>query len=238
MDPVLTAVLGSMHADMAGMDSVAMNIANAQTTGYKREMVLATPFAARLEAKLLAVHVDQKPGTLKPTGHGLDFALAGPGWFEVSTPQGAAYTRQGDFRLDAAGRLVTQRGQAVMGVGGEIQLSSGLPVADEAGRLFDRSVGARGGAAPIAQLKVVQFEAGASLQRLGDGLVQVQGTPSVVADGAAQVRQGFLENSNVSHTQEMVRLLETFRHFETMQKVALGYDEMLGASIRKLGDAT
>src|SRR6059058_8913 len=132
MDPVLSAVLGSMHADMARMDSVAMNITNAQTTGYKREVVLSTPFAARIEASSLAVHVDQKPGTLRPTGQGLDFALAGPGWLEVSTPQGAAYTRQGDFRLDAAGRLVTQQGQPVMGLGGEIQLPSGLTVADEA----------------------------------------------------------------------------------------------------------
>jgi len=64
----------------------------------------------------------------------------------------------------------------------------------------------------------------------------VPATP--VPEAGLQVQQGFLENSNVSHMHEMVGLLESLRHLEAMQKVALGYDEMLGASIRKLGEPT
>lgn len=238
MDLVLSSVLASMQNDAARMDRVAMNIANAQTPGYKREIVLATPFAARVQAAtgVQPVHTDMRPGTLKATGQPLDFALAGPGWFEVLTPAGTAYTRQGNFRLDASGRLVTQQGFPVMGTGGDIVLPSGNAVVDAAGRVFDAPAGARLGATPTAQLKVVQFDAGAAVERAGDGLVRAQIAPALVGESAVQIRQAFLENSNVSHMQEMVHLLETVRHFETLQKVGLGYDEMLATSIRKLGE--
>jgi flagellar basal-body rod protein FlgF len=241
MDNVLTAILGSMHADMARMERVGMNIANAQTVGYKREVVAATPFPSRIDAaaRAVTVHTDERAGTLKPTGADLDVALSGPGWFEVVTPQGTAYTRQGNFRLDGQGRLVTQSGHPVMGVGGEIVLMYGSPSIDANGRVFDgptRGAAARTDAA--ARIKVVQFESGAPPQRLGDGLVLPQGEAVTAVEGTVQVRQGFLENSNVSPMHEMVQLLQTVRHMESLQKVALGYDEMLAAGIRKLGETT
>lgn len=266
MNEILSLVLGSMHADMARLDRVAMNLANAQTAGYKRDVAVTLPFAARVEqavqdgvqtgpaagrsnpsnatdaagALAIASHVDQRPGTLKATGQALDLALAGPGWFEVQTDAGTAYTRQGNFRLDARGRIVTQQGQPVMGVGGEIQLAQGRPVIDAAGRVFDGAAivadGTRG--TPLAQLRIVQFAPSAQVERLGDGLVRVQGEPLATAAGSVQVQQGFLENSNVNPVQEMVQLLQSVRHLETMQKVATSYDEMLGTSIRRLGDAS
>lgn len=236
MDIVLSFVLASMQHDFARMDSVAMNIANAQTPGFKRDVAVGTSFAVRVQSALRALHTDLRPGTLKATGQALDLALSGPGWFEVLTPGGTAYTRQGNFHLDASGRLVTQQGHAVMGVGGDIVLPSGTAVVDAKGRVFDAPGGVRSSDTPTAQLKVVQFERDAVIQRLGDGLVDVQGAPTVVAESTVEVQQGFLENSNVNHLQEMVRLLETVRHLETLQKVALGYDEMLATSIRKLGE--
>lgn len=250
MNEILSIVLTSMHADLARMDRVAMNLANAQTPGYKREVVAAMPFAAQLEAagsRLLveptathAVHTDARAGTLKATGQSLDLALVGDGWFEVATEQGPAYTRQGNFRLDARGRLVTQHGQAVQGAAGEIQLLHGTPVIDSSGRIFEGALTGSGRAplsnTPVAQLRIVQFDRSGPLHRLGDGLVAIQGDPMAAAEGLVQIQQGFLENSNVSHMQEMVRLMEAVRHLESMQKVAVGYDEMLAASIRRLGE--
>lgn len=250
MNEILSMVLGSMHADMARMDRVAMNLANLQTPGYKREVASAIPFAAQVEAlgstptsqgTPAAFHTDQRAGTLKATGQSLDLALSGGGWFEVSTPQGIAHTRNGNFRLDARGRLVTQQGYPVMGQAGEIQLPHGVPVIDSAGRIFEGTLptGApdRAAAAPLAQLKVVRFERGAAAQRLGDGLLVLQGESAPLAEGTVQVQQGFLENSNVGQMQEMVQLMESMRHMETMQKVAIGYDEMLGTAVRRLGEA-
>lgn len=250
MNEILAVTLRSMQLDMAKVDRVGLNLANAQTTGYKREVVVGeTTFGQRLAASRQgatpsgpqpATHVDQRPGTLRSTGQNLDVALTGPGWFEVQTDHGTAYTRQGDFRLDAQGRIVTQQGQPVMGLAGEIQLPHGFPVIDSQGRVFEGA--APGGAPPaadaqpVAQLKVVQFEDGAAVEHLGQGLVAVRGEVAAAQDGRAEVRQGYLENSNVSSMQEMVQLIQTLRHFESMQKAAIGYDEMLGTAIRKLGD--
>jgi flagellar basal-body rod protein FlgF len=240
MNEILSLVLGSMHADLGRVDRVAMNLANVQTAGYKREVAVTLPFAARVDRGVqgssapAAPHIDQRPGTLKSTGQPLDLALAGPGWFEVQTEAGPAYTRQGDFRLDARGRLVTQQGHPVLGTGGEIQLVHGNPTIDASGRVFDGPAGPR--ATAVAQLRVVQFEASARLERLGNGLVLVHGEASAAGEGSTRVQQGHLENSNVRPMQEMVQLLQSVRHFETMQKVAASYDEMLGTSIRRLGE--
>ncbi|MCG2594942.1 flagellar hook basal-body protein [Ramlibacter sp. XY19] len=239
MHPVLALTLQAMQSDMSRMDRVAMNLANSQTPGYKRE-VAAGGFAQLLEAQGAAlVHIDQRQGTMKPTGQGLDVALSGPGWFEVATDQGIAYTRMGSFRRDSQGRLVTEQGHPVAGTAGEIRLPEGPVSIDAAGRIFE-AVGGEGGfaksrAEPVAQLKVVVFEEKAPAQRLGNGLVVFPGA-TAAADGRTEIRQGHLENANASSMQEMVQLMQTVRHFESMQKVALGYDEMLGNAIRKLGE--
>lgn len=253
MNEILGVLVSSMHADMARAERVAMNLANLQTPAYKREVASALPFAAEVDAAAtggragaplaaspsLSVHVDTRPGTLRTTGQNLDVAIVGDGWFEVATETGPAYTRKGNFRLDPGGRLVTQEGLPVMGTAGEIVLTRGTAVIDAGGRVFDGQP-ANGGpslaSAAVGQIKVVQLEGG-GLQPLGNGLYAAEGQVAVAREGTVQVRQGALENGNVSHLQEMVRLMETMRHFESLQRVAVGYDEMLATSIRKLGEA-
>lgn len=251
---VLATALGAMRQDMAKLDRIAMNLANALTPGYKREVVVARPFeklvgsleqaSAPLQGAQPAafqVFADVRPGTLKSTGQGLDVALSGPGYFEVSTEQGPAYTRQGNFQLDARGRLVSAQGNPVMGKGGEIFLNGSAPIIDASGNVFE---GRRSGsgvskgenAQSVGQLKVVQFEDVRLVQRSGDGMVTGSAPPVAVQDADVQIRQGYLENSNVNSTLEMVQLIQTMRHFESMQKVAQGYDEMTGTAVRKLGE--
>lgn len=251
MSDILSIALSSIHADMARADRAAMNLANSQTPGYKREAATPAPFAgqwnlaaARLEpgagSERPVGRTDMRAGTLRATGQPLDLALSGDGWFEIATESGLAYTRQGNFQLDAAGRLVTAQGHAVMGTSGVIQLLQGSPRIDAAGRVFEDQHASEGPGsmtpAPVAQLRIVQFEPGADLRRLGDGLLAPSREPVAAAEGAVQVQQGFLENSNVAPMREMVDLMLAVRHLETMQKVASGYDEMLGASIRRLGE--
>jgi flagellar basal-body rod protein FlgF len=250
---VLSLALRSMHQDMSRLDRVAMNLANALTPGYKREVVVAQPFGQVVNELVSAsssgntttakmqVHTDFRPGSLKSTGQSLDFAIAGEGYFEVLTDNGPAYTRQGNFRVDAQGRLTTTQGHPVMGQGGEIYLNNATPTVDASGRVQD---GLRQGpvtaalstASAASQLKVVKFDQPQSLQRLGDGLLVGGGSVAVMSDAEVQIRQGFLENSNVSSMQEMVQMTQTMRHFESMHKVAMGYDEMMGVAIRKLGE--
>lgn len=262
MSNILAVALQSMHQDSVRLEKVGTNLANALTTGYKREVVSVRPtpysqlgasFSAQFDALsapadatggMLQTQTDARPGTLKSTGQSLDLALDGDGFFEIATDSGPAYTRQGSFHLDGQGRLVNAQGYPVMGKGGAIFLTTRNPSIDSRGYVFDGPKSGPAGFAgsrpvaqePVGQLKVMQFETPKALQHLGDGLLASQSPAGMMNDVDVQVRQGFLENSNVSSMQEMVQLMQTMRHFESMQKVATGYDEMMGTAIRKLGD--
>lgn len=247
---VLALALRAMHQDMARVDRVSNNLANAMTPGFKREVAMTAPFAAMVSqlqsaaadaSPVVSIQTDVRPGSLKSTGQKLDFAIDGAGYFEVMTEAGPAYTRQGNFHVDAQGRLVTVQGYPVMGLGGEINLGTATPSVDEAGRLRNGAQakgvpGALLDAPVLAQLKLVALSDHQALQRLGDGLLAGGGTATPMAEGATRVRQGYLENSNVSSMHEMVQLMQTMRHFESMHKVAMGYDEMVGLAVRKLGE--
>jgi len=259
MNDVLAISLQSMQQDMARLERISLNMANATTPGYKREVVSALPSNAATfsdvmaseslstlggqvpanaaqVANMLLIQTDARPGTLRSTGQSLDVAVATPGFFEVSTQAGLAYTRQGSWQLDPRGRLVTAQGNPVMGVGGEIVLSRPNPVIDATGQVFESKPGGGAEATPVGQLKVVNFDNPQKLHRMGDGLMSTEQVPSQLTDSEVQLRQGFLENSNVSSMHEMAQLIQSMRHFESMQRVALGYDEMIGGAVRKLGD--
>jgi flagellar basal-body rod protein FlgG len=249
MQPVLAVALTAMHQDMDRLDRVALNLANASTPGYKREIAAASPFVDALAQAASTAPIDiepvqerpitlidGRPGTVKSTGQPLDVALTGEGFFEVRTDTGPAYTRDGSFHTDEHGRLVTAQGHVVAGRDGDITLSSSTPSIDSAGRITEDENTARNVAAVAPHIKVVRFEDAKGMQRLGNGLLSAGAGISTVSDADVRLRQGALENSNVSTMQEMVQLMQTMRHFESVQKVAQGYDEALGTAIHKLGD--
>jgi flagellar basal-body rod protein FlgF len=257
MQPTLAIALTGMQDDMNHLDRVAQNMVNMATPGYKREVVLARPFVDVLDAVSAAADggatsdvaasltrplllVDTSAGSLKATGQPLDLALSGDGWFEISTSEGVAYTRQGDFQVDGKGRLVTAAGDAVMGKSGEIRLLTRTPVIDSAGNITEPNAPANAGAAiggqPVAQLKIVRFESTRDMRHLGAGLQSPGSTPSLVSDATARVHQGQLEASNTNTMQEMVQVMQTMRHFESLQKAVQGYDDLMGTAIQKLGE--
>ena len=237
MNEILAIGLRAMQADAARVDQAGLNLSNVLTPGYKRGVaVQKAPQAALANVPAVAMHVDTRAATLKPTGQALDLALAGPGWFEVTTANGPAYTRQGNFHVDAQGRLVTARGEAVMGTAGEIVLGAKRAAISSSGEVRDAD--ADPGSAPLARLRIVDFDAGSQPQRLENGAFTAPAATKEVDPAQAQVRQGYLENSNVDAGQEMTSLVVAMRHFESMQKVVQGLDEMLGTAIRKLGENT
>lgn len=245
MNEVLAVSLQSMQGDMARLDQVGMNLANVLTPGYKRAVAMQAPLGASFAGHVAAasnaqtqpaaspVHLaaDLRAGTLKSTGQSLDVAIDGPGYFEVLTASGLAYTRQGSFHVDARSRLVTAQGDPVMGTAGEIVVDNTRPAISTAGAISSSVTGLA-----LGQLKVIDFEAGTSPERLGEGLFAASPGMNPLPDAQVRVRQGFVENSNATSTLEMASLVQAMRHFEGMQKVLQGYDEMLGTAIRKLGD--
>ncbi|MDO9216151.1 MAG: flagellar basal body rod C-terminal domain-containing protein, partial [Lacisediminimonas sp.] len=150
------------------------------------------------------------------------------GFFEVRHEGQSLYTRQGNFAIDATGRLVTQAGHAVAGSSGDILLTTPKPVVDAQGNIVENGK-------PVAQLKLVRFSNPSLLQRSGDGLF-LQGGAAIEPEGVSRVRQSHLEVSNVNTAAEMVRLIETMRHFEAGQKVIQMIDAMNERAISKLGE--
>lgn len=257
MSSIALLALQSLDSDQARIERVASNLANVQTPGYKREMsvdramsagafsqamsdagAMATapvdapangPASLPAATMLSVLARDMSTGTLRNTGRGLDVALTGRGWFEVGTDHGPAYTRRGDFQIDASGRLVTQDGQPLLGRGGEISVSAGGKLRiDGDGKVFDDDK-------QVGQLRVVN--AGPEqLTAMGAGLYSANGPVQDLPAGEVSVRQGFLENANVDPAHEMLTLTQSVRHFEAMLRIVQGRDDMLGTAIRKLGD--
>ncbi len=230
------AIIGN---EMRRVESLAQNMANLATPAYKQQM----PFQQALGAAELSATAatamalapplpgtprgwsDNRAGALMTDGNPLHVALTGPGWFEVLTPTGAAYTRQGSFRVDAGGRLVTALGHAVrIEGGGEIDLRGrSVSIAADGSLLEEgRSIG---------RLRVVDLPAGASPLRSADGLLRLAGGSPVERDEVT-LQVGALEASNVSAADNMVRMMESVRRAEMGQRIAHAYDDMLGRALR------
>ena len=247
MQEVMGVMLGALRQDAVRVERIGVNLANALTPAYQREIVVAQPTRVSGEsgfARLVAsagagqggamadvqVMRDARPGTLKATGQTWDIALASEGYFEVATPQGPAYTRRGQFQLDAQGRLVTEQGWPVIGLDGEIRPGTGTASVQSNGQIrqADKLVG---------QLRIVQFDEPGALRHLDAGFFASETPGALVPEARLALKQGFLENANVSHSHEMVDLMRTMRHFESMTRVLQGYDDMIGGAIKKLGEA-
>ncbi|HEV7610163.1 MAG TPA: flagellar hook-basal body protein [Steroidobacteraceae bacterium] len=234
MSDAIAALSDAMRNDAETLRVIGQNVANLETTAYRREVAVLHPtfeqatddVRASLATPLaLETFVDQRPGTLKSTSEALHLAVEGPGFFVIETPQGEALTRRGDFRLDNDGRLVTQAGLPVLGEGGVMHLAGTPQIAPDgtvrvAGEIVDT-------------VRLAQVAPESQLTALGGDLYRA--ATFAEPDQAGRVRQGFLEASNVESVQEMVRLIETMRHFETVQRFVRGYDDMVGKAISELG---
>jgi len=176
--------------------------------------------------------IKSAPGLMRRTEETTDLALGSQGFFVVQTPQGDRYTRDGHFRLDPQGRLVTFGGQPVLGVNGplgplspEFKVSADGTVTDQ-GRV-------RG------QLQVVNFPPG-SLQREGKTTLYAllpgsTATATPVARAEVQISQGTLEESNVNLDSQMVKMITVMRAYEANQKVIQTMDGTLEKAVNEVG---
>ncbi len=237
MDLMAIASTG-MQGDLARMESISHNTANVLTPGFKRQIAVTSSFAAHLGTGARSsaqssgaparTVLDLSSGVLRPTGNPHDVAIEGPGFFEIMTAAGVAYTKAGSLRTDLQGRLVTLQDAPVASIGGELRLASTpFTIAPNGNVIQDGRVAGR--------LKLVQFTHPDALVPVGNGIYQA-GSSETLEAKTSSLRIGFLEGSNVSSPQEMVRLTETVRHFESLQRLVQGYDETLEKTIRKLGE--
>ncbi|MFB3819149.1 MAG: flagellar hook-basal body protein [Candidatus Methylomirabilales bacterium] len=231
-----TAASG-MVAHQAKLDTLANNLANVETPGFKADLLTidasaappsgASPIGSGATIQPGRLVLDPAAGVLKPTGNALDLALDGPGLFVVETPQGERYTRAGNFTRDPEGFLATAQGFRVLGSAGPVRIpEAGLRVG-EAGALPDGS-----------RLRVVAGPDGAGLAKIGGNLfAPAPGARPPEDLPAPRVVQGHLEGSNVSPVRAMVEMLATVRSYEAYQKTIQQLDQTAGQAANELGRA-
>jgi flagellar basal-body rod protein FlgG len=244
-----------MLAQQMNIDTIANNLANVSTTGFKKSRVnfqdllyeTVRPAGSETAAgttipegiqlghgvRPSAIAKVYTPGGLIQTGNALDIAIEGDGFFQVLLPDGTtAFTRDGSFKINEEGTIMTADGYA---------LEPGITIPTDAELISigaDGNISARvpGDNSPqlLGQLELVRFSNPAGLDaRLGKNLLletqasgaPVAGGPGV--DGLGTLAQGFLENSNVEVVEEILQLIIAQRAYEASSKVITTSDEML-----------
>ncbi|MDZ4088331.1 MAG: flagellar hook-basal body complex protein [Tabrizicola sp.] len=235
MDAAGYATLNRQSGLMREMGVVANNIANASTTGFRREGVVFSEYVAALDhdpslsmAHASGRHVDLSQSTLSQTGGQFDFAIQGEGFFLIETPQGQRLTRAGTFTPSAEGELVTPDGYRLLDAGG-----APIFVPPDAKGVAMASDGTLStGGQPIAQVGLWQPADPLSLRHQAGTMFSADAVEP--AEGAT-VLQGMLEDSNVEPVSEIARMITVQRAYELGQKFLDSEDERVRGVIQALG---
>jgi flagellar basal-body rod protein FlgF/flagellar basal-body rod protein FlgG len=229
----------AMNALRRNQERVANNLANANTTGYKRDRFFTEALNERLDAqgaprsdRRVRQTSDLSPGALEDTGNPLDVALGGEGFFVTRAPDANAphYTRAGHFVVGNEGTLRTPGGKAVLGEGGPIQ----VPLNADGDLRIAKDGTITAGGNPVGTLRVVTFDAPEEMDRVQGAAFAAGGAAPEPAD-APTVLQGKLETSNVSPITEMTDMIETSRHYQAQQKSLRTTNEVLSRATQTLG---
>ena len=262
MDPGLRASASGMMAQQTRIDAIAHNLANVNTTGFKRSRVTfedmlyetlqgsgivnfdnaetVAPVQIGRGVRLATIQRIHTQGAANPTQRPLDLAIEGEGFFQVQRPDGStAYTRDGSFSLSDTGTLVTHSGYTVY---------PGVTVPPEATGIAISPSGIvsailnGGGVTPIelGRIELARFANPTGLLSLGENLYAETVASGAALRGLAQedgfgrVMQGMLEASNVEIVQEMVEMIAAQRAYEVNSRAIKAADEMLESATNGL----
>jgi flagellar basal-body rod protein FlgG len=250
----LYSAASGMLAQQLNVDNIANNLANANTTGFKNrkvqfqdllyqtltapgtqsgeQTVFPTGLQLGLGARVVANEVIFRQGDFVGTGNPLDVVIEGNGFFQIRLPTGElAYTRAGSFQLNRDGQLVTNNGDlvepSITVPQGALDVSVGLD-----GTVSYTQPG-QNQAQQAGTIEIAMFQNPAGLKALGNNLFQpteASGDPIVGLPGGQEglgtLRQGLLENSNVSVVEEFIQLITAQRAYEANARVVRTADEM------------
>ena len=228
-------------------ETIAANLAASSVPGFKKQDFSFAAVQAGLHpvpasagsSRAVLMTAGQattnfQPGEFRITNVKTDLAIDGRGFFEVQLPNGTlAYTRDGEFHLDAQGQLVTKEGYRVMGEGGPIVL--------DLNNRTELSISATGevsqGADLKGRVKLTEFASPRALTRLSGGYFTADNPDAgATASTGSTLRQGALESANISTVMEMANLMTAMRTFEANQRMAQIHDERIARAINDLGN--
>ena len=254
MDPGLRASASGMMAQQTRIDTIANNLANVNTSGYKRSRVTfedmlyetlqgpgivefdgadsVAPIQVGRGVRLATIQRVHTQGAPEPTGRPLDLAIEGEGFFQVQRPDGTiGYTRDGSFSISDTGTLVTHSGYSLLP---PITIPAGTHgIAISQTGVVSAQLGADGEPVELGQIELVRFMNPSGLLAMGENIyaeTAASGPPvSGVAqeDGMGRVLQGMLETSNVEIVQEMVDMITAQRAYEVNSRAIRTADEMI-----------
>lgn len=263
---IYTALSGAL-AQTTKIDTIANNIANVNTTGFKKDQQTFSEYLTNFEKDPEVINVPRVPasienfydtgggdksfvdaagtytnfeqGSLRNTGGKLDVAIDGAGFFEVSTPSGVRLTRAGNFTIDGDGQLVTKDGHAVLLEGENLEgpeertvrFSGKAQVSiSDGGEVFD-------GDQRLGKLSLVNVKNQDCLQKVGNNYYGFKSNmaPEITSVKVPNLKQGFIETSNVNVVNEMTEMIMAQRVFEGTQKAIHAYDSMADKLINVVG---
>jgi flagellar basal-body rod protein FlgF len=244
MNVSLYQAAAAMNAQTRWQEMITENMAAGNVPGFRKQQISFADVAATSPMGMNGVtptgftipvattSTNFQQGEFRPTGSSTDFAIDGPGFFEVQLPDGSkAYTRNGEFQLNSRGQLTTKRGNLVLSSSGPLQFDPNNPSPVTVSATGQVSQGSN----PKGQLRLVQFSDPNQLVATANGCLQPQnGETPRQADKMTTVHQGFLESSNSSPVMEMGSLITAMRLFEANQKVLQTQDERMGKAISDL----
>lgn len=217
----------------------ANNMANANTVGFKKDRVflhqlrqVQDGLMTDLEWKVPmvdGVYIDFSQGFMRQTERPLDVAIEGDGFFVVLAPEGERYTKDGEFALTQEGVLVNKNGHSVLSDSGPITISGDdISISADGTISVDES--------EVAKIRIVDFDKPYDMTRVNYGYL-APANEEIQAINAEnyEVRQGYVEESNVNIIEQMVDMLVSFRAYEAGQKSIQTQDETLDKAVNDLG---
>lgn len=251
-------------AQQRKVETIANNLANANTPGFKKDEVSFKEHLTVLEHGYSDIDIpnkDWKPsdfyhsygsenakvevdgsytiheqGQLAATGNKLDFAINGQGFFELLTPYGIRYTRNGSFNLSPDGYLINNQGYHVLSnkpvenpKDRLIQISTPNIGVNAQGEIFDKGL-------KTNQLSIASFKDVHALKKQGQGLFVNKDEANKIDkfNEKILVKQGFIEQSNVNAIREMSKLIQAHRQFESIQNVIKAYDNISSKAVNEI----
>ncbi len=244
MENTTYIALSRLDTQQRTMDVIANNVANANTDGYKAQRTLFSDYLSRQQSvdaprggdvlaytQDRATYLDQKDGSLTPTGNPLDVAISGSGFFTVSTSAGPRLTRSGRFELMPDGKVADASGNLLLDTSGNpLQLS---PADTQIRIAGNGTVTTENG--PVGQIAVVTVDDVNKLVPEGGKLYRADTTTTPASQ--PRLSQGMVEGSNVQPIAELSRMIQNQREFQFVSQFVESEAQRQQNAIDKIGQA-
>lgn len=265
--------LSGAIAQQRQVETIANNVANANTQGFKKDQIVFKEYLTALDkghneidlpnkewkpddfyrsygsehsfVKTDGTYVDHSQGRLTPSSNPLDLAINGPGFFEILTPNGIRYTRNGQFTLNREGAVVNANGYPILSKLPEA-IRNGDPQSIPSPQ--DRMVKVENGPLSVnlqgeviqnnnkvSEISVVEFKDVQAIKKEGSTFFINNNEDNIITQNLkSAIHQGFIEESNVNALEEMSNLIKANRQFESIQRVIRTYDNIAGKSVNEI----